>query len=261
MLLLATILILQKGKVRYLALAGIAVTVLMYFNTLLLCSSTKSIVPTTAFKHYINVMDFNLRFDNQHIDKVQEYIRKNKFDIITLQEVVYENKSKFEELKKEYPHQAYCEFSGVGGEMILSRYPFTNRGNCLKGKGLLWREIDVDGERFSLVTLHLHWPFPYSQDRQIATLVKELDKIKGAVILAGDFNASPWSYSVEKIAKASHTKLASGISWTKKFDSSILPMWLPIDHFLISGFYVQSIKVGDDLGSDHLPILVSLLFS
>lgn len=257
--LLIILFILTRGKKRYAIFFAIIITSLVCLNTFLISVYILR-VSTIVFKHNITMMDFNLRFDNKHIDKVQDYMRKNRFDVVTLQEVNDKNRAKFEELKDQYPYQAYCEFTGVGGEMILSKYPFTNQGNCLKGRGLLWREVVVDDTRFSLVALHLHWPYPYGQYEQVTTLSKELEQIKGPIVLAGDFNASPWSYSVERIAKASGSELISGVIWTKKFDTPILPMWLPIDHFLVSGFYVEGIKVGDDLGSDHLPILMHLKF-
>lgn len=201
----------------------------------------------------MKMMQYNLRFDNENMDKVQNFLLENPIDIATFQEVTYTHKEKLEWLKHEYPYQAYCEFATVGGEMIISKYPFTNHGGCVKGEGLVWREIDANSKKFSLVSLHLHWPYPLNQFEQISTLSKELEKIKGSVILAGDFNAVPWSHSVRRVENASHTKVIDGVRWSIRVGY----IDLPIDHVLTSGFRVSDISVGEDLGSDHLPIITT----
>lgn len=140
--------------------------------------------------------------------------------------------------------------------MILSKFPFTDKGNCLKGKGLIWREIDAKGKKISLVSLHLHWPYPHGQFDQVTTLSEELEQIKGSKIIAGDFNAAPWSHTVERIATASNTDVLDGVRWSIKVDTPVMGIWLPIDHILVSDdLIVNEIKAGENLGSDHLPML------
>ncbi len=250
--LLVMLFFLISGKMRY-AIAFILLSIALYMLYILPSPVIASII---CKKERIEMMQFNLRFDNKHIDKLKTYLsQESSIDVATFQEVTYAHKAKLEELKDKYPYQAYCEFATVGGEMIISKYPFTNNGGCLKGQGLVWREIDTGNKKFSLVSLHLHWPYPYSQYNQITTLSKELEQIKGPIILGGDFNAAPWSHAVERIANASHSHIISGVRWSIKVNTPITPIWLPIDHVLTSDFKVANIIVGDDLGSDHLPIL------
>ena len=245
------------SKMRY-TIAFVLLSIFVYLYILIV---RFEIMPSIISKGHITMMQFNLRFDNKHIDKLRTYLSEaSSIDMVTFQEVTYAHKAKLEELKGQYPYQAYCEFATVGGEMILSKYPFTGNGGCAKGQGLVWREIDTGNKKFSLVSLHLHWPYPYGQYDQITTLSKELKKIKGPIILAGDFNAAPWSYAVERIAKASHSKIISGVRWSMKVDTPIAPVWLPIDHILSYGFFNEKITTGKDLGSDHLPILSTFVY-
>jgi len=256
--LLVVLFFMIRGKIRY-AIVFTLLSIFVYLYILIL--EFEFITPSIIRKQeHITMMQFNLRFDNKHIDKLNTYLSKeSSIDVATFQEVTYAHKAKLEELKDKYPYQAYCEFATVGGEMIISKYPFTGNGGCVKGQGLVWREIDTGNKKFSLVSLHLHWPYPYKQNNQITTLSKELEKIKGPIIVAGDFNAAPWSYAVERIAKASHSRIISGVRWSIKVNTPIVPVWLPIDHVL-SNFANKQITVGKDLGSDHLPILSTFIY-
>ena len=246
-----------RSKMRY----AIVFTLLSIFVYLYILMSWVEFMPSIVPKGRITMMQFNLRFDNKHIDKLNTYLSKeSSIDVATFQEVTYAHKAKLEELKDKYPYQAYCEFAIVGGEMILSKYPFTGNGGCVKGQGLVWREIDTGNKKFSLVSLHLHWPYPYKQYNQITILSKELEKIKGPIIVAGDFNAAPWSYAVERIAKASHSRIISGVRWSIKVNTPIAPVWLPIDHILSYGFHNEKVTTSKDLGSDHLPILSTFIY-
>lgn len=254
--LLIVLFFLISGKMRY-VIVFILLSIFIYLYILI---SRFEFMPTMIVKERINMMQFNLNFRNKNLDKVQSYLLKESVDVATFQEVTYAHKAKLEELKDKYPYQVYCEFATVGGEMILSKYPFTNNGGCVKGQGLVWREIDTGNKKFSLVSLHLHWPYPYGQYNQITTLSKELEKIKGPIILGGDFNAAPWSYAVERLAKASNSRIISGVRWSIKVDTPIAPVWLPIDHVLSYGFINEQIITGKDLGSDHLPILSTFVY-
>jgi endonuclease/exonuclease/phosphatase (EEP) superfamily protein YafD len=237
-----------KAKERYFTIFAILSIAIYLYITLTNRPQTKVCDKT------MKMMQYNLRFDNENMIKVQTFLLENPIDIATFQEVTYAHKAKLEELKQEYPYQAYCEFATVGGEMIISKHPFTKNGGCVKGEGLVWREIDVNNKKFSLVSLHLHWPYPLNQFEQISTLSKELEKIKGSVIVAGDFNAVPWSHSVARVENASHTKAIDGIRWSIKVGY----IDLPIDHVLISDdFKISDIAVGEELGSDHLPIMTN----
>jgi len=260
LIILASLLVLLffmlRSKMRYI-IVFIILSIFVYLYTLI---QRVDSIPSVVVKEHITMMQFNLNFRNKNLDKVQDCLLKKSIDIATFQEVTHAHKAKLEELKDKYPYQAYCEFATVGGEMILSKYSFTGNGGCVKGQGLVWREIDAGNKKFSLVSLHLHWPYPYGQYNQITTLSKELEKIKGSIIVAGDFNAAPWSHAVDRIAKASHSRIISGIRWSIKVDTPIAPVWLPIDHILSSGFISEQITTGKDLGSDHLPILSTFVY-
>ncbi len=257
MILLGILLPISSLKVRYMIMATI-VCFVAYLWDIAYQSSPK--VPLISCQKTLKMMQFNLRFDNTHLDQLGAYLQKESIDIATFQEVTYRHKATIEALKEHYPYQAYCEFATVGGEMIISKYPFTHQGHCLEKEGLLWQEIDAHQKIFTLVSLHLHWPYPFSQAEQIKLFSQELEQIHTPIIVAGDFNAAPWSFAVEQLAKASHSSVIEGVRWSIKLNTPMIPTWLPIDHILISKFDTQKIYVGEDLGSDHRPIVATLCY-
>ena len=238
--------------------------------------------PTLPFvknEHNLTHMQFNLNFRNKEMTSVVEYIKKHPMDIITLQEVTPEHKEILQELKFDgnklhltthypfvehkkgaYPYQLYCDFRGVGGGAILSKYPINpEKFVCVEGQGLLWAEVKMPYKKINVASIHLHWPFPYQQQEQIEFLKPVLENIPKPTLIAGDFNAVAWSNAVEKIANASNTKVANGLRWSIELKKQLplLPfMKLSIDHLLVSEeLEVHRMKVEKDLGSDHLPVV------
>lgn len=255
LLLLSFLFILKNGKMRYFTTSFIVV-IIVYLYSLI---GTFNTVPTIQYRQNIKMMQYNLRFDNKNMDKVQKFLINNPVDIATFQEVTLAHKEKLEALKPQYPYQEYCQFMSVGGTMILSKFPFTDKGNCLQGDGLVWREVDAQGKKISLVSLHLHWPYPHGQYEQVTLLSKELARIHSSKVIAGDFNAAPWSHTVERIATASNTDIVDGVRWSIRVDTPVMGVWLPIDHILVSDdLIVNEIKAGENLGSDHLPMLTTI---
>jgi endonuclease/exonuclease/phosphatase (EEP) superfamily protein YafD len=217
---------------------------------------------TTSHGQTIKTMQFNLLCMNQRMAFVSSYLIYHPVDIATLQEVTFAHKRFIDALKPYYPYQVFCDnggIHGVGGEMIISKFPFTGKGKCLQDHGLVWREIALKDRNVSVVSVHLHWPYPYQQYQQISLLSQELQTLKGSTIVMGDFNAAGWSHSVHRIEASSHTHLIDGVRWSIRVNTPLIPLWLPLDHVLLSpDIGIQDIHVGEDLGSDHRPILTTL---
>ncbi|HHS93358.1 MAG TPA: hypothetical protein ENK82_08415, partial [Campylobacterales bacterium] len=182
----------------------------------------------------LKLIQYNLNFQNQELDEVVKYFKNSSADVITLQEVTPEHQAKLEEMKTEsyliefseeypylgwkkgaYPYQRYCEYSAVGAVAILSKHPLNEaQSACLEHQGLLWSEIKVKERAINLVSIHTYWPYPFQQPEQIQSIKPIFSHIKTPSIIAGDFNAAPWSHTVKEIEKASKTKIVKGLRWT-----------------------------------------------
>lgn len=251
--------LIHKNKYRYVhIIVFFIVSIYLYFFTqpFILIKNENRLSKT--FTH----MQFNLNFRNKELEKVVSFIEKNAPDIITLQEVTKKHQYTLENLKNTlYPYQQYCDFYPVvGGVSILSRYPFVeDSSKCLKGKGLLTSKVDIDGNVMTIVSLHFHWPFPYQQYKQYDTLESIFVQLKPPLLIAGDFNAAPWSHIVNKVSMSSNTKIVNGVRWSidiGKLFPTLSIMKLPIDHVLLSeDIFTRYCQSENSLGSDHFPIM------
>lgn len=245
-----------KNRIIYLFLVVVGTSYLYYIH--------QPFVAQALDKEKINRLkhiQFNLNFRNAHMDDVLKYFKESSADVITLEEVTVAHRQALGKIKDAYPYQVYCEFYPVvGGVAILSKHPFVpEKSSCLKGRGLQWSQILVNHKPINIVAIHTLWPYPYGQPAQIQDMKSVFKNFKGLTLIAGDFNAAPWSYSVKQIEEASNTKVVDGLRWTIDLGKQVpfLPNFkLPIDQILLSdAFQIEKIFVEKSLGSDHLPVV------
>ncbi len=212
----------------------------------------------------IRLMQFNLSFRNRKLESVVELIRHQRPDVITLQEVTRRTGEVISRLSDEYPYHIYCPFSAVGGVAVLSRYPVMSGKSqgCIKGEGLAWLQILVDGRPLSIASLHLHWPFPYGQHSQLTRLERHFRNIPRPVLIAGDFNAAPWSNAITRITNATDTHVSDELLFSFSYPLiRYLPsINLPIDHVLLPDqCKITKIELGPTSGSDHHSVFTRIV--
>ncbi|OJU35313.1 MAG: hypothetical protein BGN94_15705 [Rhizobiales bacterium 68-8] len=208
------------------------------------------------------LMQMNLRFDNPSPELVLDLIAREKPDIVRLEEVSEAWIAQLPATEAAYPHRVVCPpQSYIGGVAILSRLPFAGPSpRCTRGGSLAVATVDFDGRPAEVAAMHLVWPWPFGQDRQVARLAPLLAELGPRAVLAGDFNATPWSGTVRTLAAAGGLRLAPWVG--PSYLDRRLPDWLrplvglPIDHVLAKGDIVAGRTVRlDASGSDHLPVL------
>lgn len=209
----------------------------------------------------LTVLQFNTRFDNPAPEAILLQVARARPDAITLQEVSGNTAVILAKLKGDYPFQLLCPFAGVGGVAVVSRHPVVGEW-CAKGDGFAAMRIDLRGRLVTVASLHLHWPWPYGQQQQINKLLGVMSDLPRPVVIAGDFNAAVWSESVRRIAAASQTSPIQGIRLTfARGLSALVPLGrLPIDHVLVPAGAVGTAWLGQDAGSDHLPVVAMVKF-
>jgi endonuclease/exonuclease/phosphatase (EEP) superfamily protein YafD len=198
----------------------------------------------------------NMLFRNAELPALEADIRAANAQIVTLQEVSEPNLAMLSALRDAYPYQHSCPGTRVGGTAILTNLtPVPDTAFC--GPGLAAMQVIAGAEgqdRFWIVSVHLHWPWPYSQADHVELLLPILDRLQGPAILAGDFNMVRWANSVKRLSDIVDTRPAGPI-----FGSYIglnPNLGLPIDHvFAPRGGRV--IPRGA-FGSDHLGLLAQV---
>lgn len=223
----------------------------------------------------IKIESFNVNVENKEYSAAINVVRKDKPDValfIEIQDTWYNNLKTG--LKDIFP---YSFRSPGGGLAVFSRIPLEDaRGVNLDEAGHhLVTNLKVNGKTIHFIGTHpmvpvKPWTF-HRRNRQLAALEKYINQQQKPVIVAGDFNLSPWSPYYRKFIKKTNlhnTRLGFGIlpSWPRPATHVKIPNWflpllnIPIDHCFVSkDFGVVNTRISQNGNSDHAAIVVDLV--
>ncbi len=213
-------------------------------------------VPDSPKGGGFGVYQKNLSFRTRDPSKMVADIVESQASVVTLQEVPQTRQVALEQLKETHPAQHFCAFASVGGVAVLAKSnKVLQRFPCVPDDGFAAMQIELDGQAVWVVSIHLHWPFPYGQAAQVDRLVTHLKTLDGPILIGGDFNMMPWGHVVRKIERATGTHRAGHIMTTLELRDSY-PLF--IDHVLVSGFETLYAERRNKISSDHYGVLVTL---
>lgn len=214
------------------------------------------------------LLQLNLRFDNQQQADVFRLIARESPDVITLEEVSDNWRPRLKAIEARYPYTFYCpNRSRIGGAAILSRRPFALGSTPLCVDSFIaMARVDFGGRSAIIAAVHLDWPWPFAQDWNVEEIRPYLEQLQGPLIMAGDFNAVPWSQTLKNITQYSKTHIAEGLrpSWLVNGTLAHAARWvgLPLDHILVSDrIAAVNVQTLEAVGSDHLPLLLRFSIS
>ena len=202
----------------------------------------------------------NMLFRNPDPSQISADILARRPDFVTLQEVSPANRVIFDHLRAVYPAQHYCPFAGVGGVGISSVWPkVEGSGLCaVAGRGMAAMQVVTPNGPVWVVSMHLFWPWPHSQDAQLKTLWPVLGAFEGKVVIGGDFNMVPWSHQLRQVERTSRAELLGPATISLVKAGGFLRV--PIDHVLVTGGQGQVRRL-PLLGSDHFGLLAGFELS
>lgn len=202
----------------------------------------------------LRVYQKNMLYRNDDLAGLAQDIRVSAAEVVMLQEVSQPNLALVQDLSTDFPTQMICPASrGVGGTVVLSRLPVVP-GQELCAEGLTAVQVQGPEGPLWLASLHLSWPYPYSQAAQVEALVPLIEGLEGPFVLGGDFNMVRWSWAYSAIAKAARATPAGPVQGSY---TGFQPwLTLPIDH--VMGPKGGKVETRPELGSDHLGLLADL---
>lgn len=213
------------------------------------------------------LLQLNLRFDHPDPKRVLSLIAREHPDIVTLNEVSPRWRAALEPIAAAYPYRLVCAASaGVGGVAILSRRPFAAdaRRACTLSGRFAHAGIDLGGTTVRVAAVHFGWPWPSRQAAEAARLAPVIAALDGPTILAGDFNATPWSAFFSRFVADGGFEPPPrlGATWLyHALPQALRPaLGLPIDHVMTrQGVRLVQTRRGADAGSDHVPVVADFV--
>lgn len=217
----------------------------------------------------LKIVQFNLWAENRTPDATFDWILAQRADVVLVEEAAGGSTSIVKRLRKAYPYRVSCDGTRTCDTWIFSRWPMTNQRGFYQDRTPLagaWATLDHPGGAFTVAATHFVWPIPagrqQAQSRLLAAKLARFDKTD--LIVAGDFNSTPWSWSLRRQDKALglERRTRALASWPSgafsRVASAPFPI-LPIDHVYASKAW-KTVKVerGPSLGSDHRPVVVTL---
>jgi endonuclease/exonuclease/phosphatase (EEP) superfamily protein YafD len=117
--------------------------------------------------------------------------------------------------------------------------------------------LDVNGTQVEVVGVHLARPFyPRLQEEDIEALTSFVLQREGPLVLAGDFNMSPWT---EKLGRLTYLSGLRRFTWPMRRGRLQLLPFVAIDNVLVSPHFTTiAIAGGPRLGSDHRAVTADL---
>ena len=216
----------------------------------------------------LKVVTFNVLNDNRaNADKVRDFLIAQDADFIFLQEArgfVFASggpEAAARQLGPSYPYRSGCEPGRRCSLLLLSKHPLraVRRPDVPLGYNrFVIAEADVRGRDVTLVGVHLSKPLEGGlQERELALVADIVKDLPRPLILAGDFNAAPWSTALRRFL----TKAGLGYSYGYHPTWPVWARWLglPIDHVIVDGLRAVEARAWPNaMGSNHLPVVAKM---
>ncbi|MCF4098169.1 endonuclease/exonuclease/phosphatase family protein [Maritalea mediterranea] len=223
----------------------------------------------------LRLMTFNIFAKNDDLNALALSVLEVDPDIVVFQEYWRWHREGLEErLSDTFPYTLHCQGGRRSFVALYAKMPFAPQpGNyCLDSLTANQRTSIIsvrfpDTENmpgFSVITTHLDWPIPADRQRaQMERLIQAIQNTDGPILVAGDFNSTPYSYALKNlIARTDLIRIAKGLpTWPAPPTYPIpMPAWLQLDQMMRRGDIVASpAQRGPNGGSDHYPLYTDFI--
>ncbi len=218
----------------------------------------------------ISILSSNLLAWNKNHDAMKKMISEKNPDVMILVELTDKQRDGIDDVLKDYPYMRDVQIS-IGYTTIYSKYEISDSDVVDSegiGRSIVKAQIQKDNKKYLVYAIHTTAPTnpEYFELRNefMKTLAKDMDKEKDSeLIVAGDFNLSPWSKYYEDF----ETDIGS-FAFDASTSGGLITTWGPlpgipvsshIDHIFISkNLKVKKFQAVNLNGSDHESLYLEL---
>jgi endonuclease/exonuclease/phosphatase (EEP) superfamily protein YafD len=257
------LLILRRWVFALVALAGFGISIVPMIPYLPSTSAGTAAAATNG--PTFRLLSFNVWFRNPDMATTAAYIEQSQADAVVLLELTPPQAETLRPLLPSYPH-FHIEPSRMGAA-VFTKWPVLAAESIPLAKdGAIAARVKIDwrGTPVTVLGVHLNWPLgprnSQFRNEELAGVVAFSKAQREPLIVAGDFNLTPWSeYFSDALEESGLHDSARGFGLARSWPAQFAPVGMRIDHCLLSREW-QSLRVdiGPPLGSDHLPLMADL---
>lgn len=214
----------------------------------------------------LRLISFNANYGNDRFDGIATSLAAHDADVILVSEATPPLERA---LRRQFPEHTLVGRASPGafGILALSRLPVrSHRVLEVGARGLIAVEVTIElgGEDVAILAVHPPPPLGSAlaaeRDHQFRDFSAWANRHSGAALIAGDLNATPWSYPFRALLDTTALRDSErGFGVQPTWPAVPWPMGIPIDHCLHSGhFATVERRAGARLGSDHRVLHVTL---
>lgn len=220
---------------------------------------------TAACKQEVRVLFSNVKMDNEDSVRLKKVILETKPDIVGLAEM---NTRWGDELGLKYLYpNSYENFrEDHFGIALYSKFPFSETGVSDFGENIppaAYKLIKINEiSKLRTVLLHaippLHYEMLYTNRMLYRRIATKLRFVEEAVLVMGDFNATPFSdYYTNFINWTGTQSIFEGRGLRATWNANWPVLRLTLDHILFKNMFSSSAEILGNVGSDHYPVLAT----
>jgi endonuclease/exonuclease/phosphatase (EEP) superfamily protein YafD len=214
---------------------------------------------------HIRVLSLNVHTESTSHDEVRRLIVDEHPDVIALVEVDQRWLTQLAPALTSYTGRIEAPRPDNFGIALYARGDVTGSiGELATPLPTITASVGVAGTHFDAIVTH---PIPPMSSADVERQRRQLDLIAARartadpVIVMGDFNATPWSRPFRRfVDRSGLCDSRAGYGIQASFPAMSAVLRIPIDHVLVScSIGVRDRRIGRDVGSDHLPVIVDLV--
>ena len=216
----------------------------------------------------LRILHANVLSSNEQHAPLLDLIAREQPDLLALHEINARWIEALAVLADDYPYRTGSQREDDFGILVLSRTPLRDATVQRFGSSQVPSvtfQIRVHDVTLQFVAAHTMPPMSVAaqsaRDEHLTQMAAFAKTRSGPLIIVGDLNTTMWSPSYRRLCDE------LGLTNTRR-GFGILPTWpaslptvmrLPIDHCLVgSGITVLDCRLGPNIGSDHLPLIIDL---
>lgn len=210
----------------------------------------------------IRLVSLNVGGESAEPRRIEAYLRRQDADIVLLLEAGRTLVPMLDRIADLYPHRVDCMGEQLCRLALLSKQPMTDSHALPRSDTTppaIVARLDADGRRFTLYGVHIARPLVLDRHRRdFDRLIGAVEAIEGPLVVAGDFNATPWSWEMTRLTLATGMVRGRvfGATWPAR--RPMVAQFL-IDHVLARGAIdLVEVRSGHPVGSDHLPTIAEI---